>query len=50
MDSMRRTVLVAVTASGRDEDRRRGRDAGFDRYQLKPIAPKVLNELLELRK
>jgi CheY-like chemotaxis protein len=50
MDATRGAVLIAVTASGRDEDRRRAREAGFDRYQLKPIAPKTLNELLELHK
>ena len=39
--------LVAVTGYGRDEDRRRAADAGFDRHVVKPIRPDALLRLLE---
>ena len=32
-----RAALVAVTGYGREEDRRRSRDAGFDRHLVKPV-------------
>jgi CheY-like chemotaxis protein len=34
--------LIAVTAYGRDEDRRRAREAGFDLHLVKPVDPAVL--------
>lgn len=34
--------LIAVTAYGRDEDRRRAREAGFDLHLVKPVDPQVL--------
>jgi CheY-like chemotaxis protein len=34
--------LIAVTAYGRDEDRRRAREAGFDLHLVKPVDPGVL--------
>jgi CheY-like chemotaxis protein len=34
--------LIAVTAYGRDEDRRRAREAGFDLHLVKPVDPRVL--------
>ena len=40
------TTLIAVTAYGAEEDRRRAREAGFDRHLVKPIAPGELLELL----
>ncbi|MBX3444872.1 MAG: PAS domain S-box protein [Planctomyces sp.] len=41
-----RTVLVALTGWGQDEDRRRTRDAGFDAHEVKPIEPSRLERLL----
>lgn len=37
------TVLVAVTGYGRDEDRNRSRDAGFDHHLVKPVSFDALN-------
>jgi CheY-like chemotaxis protein len=34
--------LIAVTAYGQDEDRRRAREAGFDLHLVKPVDPEVL--------
>jgi CheY-like chemotaxis protein len=39
-------VLAAVTGYGREEDRRRAREAGFDYHLLKPVDPGDLKELL----
>jgi PAS domain S-box-containing protein len=41
-----RTVLVAVTGYGQEEDRRRSRRAGFDHHLVKPVAPETLRLLL----
>jgi len=42
----RETVLVAVTGWGREEDRQRSRDEGFDRHLVKPVDANVLAGLL----
>jgi signal transduction histidine kinase len=39
-------LLIGVSGYGRDEDRRRARDAGFDHYLVKPAAPEELQQLL----
>jgi PAS domain S-box-containing protein len=41
-----RTVLVAMTGYGQDEDRQRATQAGFDHHLVKPMDPDVLTELL----
>jgi len=41
-----RTVLVAVSGYGREEDRRRARAAGFDGHLLKPVAVEDLRRVL----
>jgi CheY-like chemotaxis protein len=38
--------LIAVTAYGQDEDRRRAREAGFDLHLVKPVDPQVLLDRL----
>jgi CheY-like chemotaxis protein len=38
--------LVAVTGYGRDEDRQRTSEAGFDRHVVKPLTPDLIDELL----
>jgi len=43
----RAVPFVAVTGLGREEDRQRSRDAGFDEHLVKPIAPEVLRSALE---
>ncbi len=40
-----RLFLVAMTGYGQEEDRRRSRDAGFDRHLVKPVAVEALSEL-----
>ena len=39
--------LIAVTAYGADEDRRRAKAVGFDLHLVKPVDPEVLLERLE---
>jgi CheY-like chemotaxis protein len=39
--------LIAVTAYGQEEDRRRARDAGFDLHLVKPVDPEVLLRRLQ---
>ena len=39
-------VLAAMSGYGRDEDRDRARDAGFDRYLVKPVDREALAALL----
>ena len=41
-----RSVLIAVTGYGQEEDRRRSRRAGFDRHLVKPVDPQSLQALL----
>jgi CheY-like chemotaxis protein len=41
------TLLVALTGYGRDTDRERAEDAGFDLHLVKPVGPEVLKRLLE---
>jgi PAS domain S-box-containing protein len=44
--SLRNVVLAAVTGWGQAEDRRRTREAGFDRHFVKPVEAETLDELL----
>ena len=39
-------VLVALTGYGQEEDRRRSREAGFDRHLVKPVDPEELFRLV----
>jgi len=43
-------VLVAVTGWGQEDDRRRARDAGFDRHMVKPVDPQQLEAILAGRR
>ncbi len=43
---IRPPLLVATTGFGREEDRRRTAEAGFDHHLVKPIDPQVLRSLL----
>ncbi len=40
--------LIAVTAYGQDEDRRRSYEAGFERHLIKPVDPNALLSVLKL--
>jgi PAS domain S-box-containing protein len=42
-----RVRLIAVSGYGREEDRRRARDAGFDAHVTKPVEPDVLHSVLQ---
>ena len=39
--------LIALTAYGRDEDRRRSHEAGFERHLVKPVDPDDLRRALD---
>jgi DNA-binding response OmpR family regulator len=39
--------MIALTGYGSDSDRRRGRDAGFDHYLVKPVDYHILERLLQ---
>jgi len=41
-----RAILVAMTGWGRDEDRRRAREAGFDFHLIKPVELAALMEIV----
>ena len=43
----RSVLLVALTGYGRDSDRARAIDAGFDRHLVKPVDPQVLAKTLD---
>ena len=38
--------LIAVTAYGQDEDRRRSHEAGFEQHLVKPVDPDALHRVL----
>lgn len=40
-------VLLAISGYGRDEDRKKSLEAGFDRHLLKPVEPKALLTMVE---
>jgi PAS domain S-box-containing protein len=44
---LERTILVAMTGYGKEEDRRRSREAGFHAHFVKPIVIDELKRLLE---
>lgn len=39
-------VIIAITAYGRDEDRRRTRKAGFDAHVTKPVDVRLLESIV----
>jgi CheY-like chemotaxis protein len=44
---LKNTLLIAATGWGRDIDRRRSQDAGFDYHLVKPIDWQLLREILD---
>ena len=48
--AIQQPLLVALTGYGREEDRQRAAQAGFDHFLVKPTPPKVLTDIaLQLR-
>lgn len=47
LPALAQPVMVALTGWGRDEDVRRGVEAGFDYHLVKPVAPEGLREVLQ---
>ncbi len=45
-EELKAVLLVAVTGYGREEDRRRCMEAGFDHHVTKPINPEFVRALL----
>ena len=45
-DRNRDLLLIALTGYGKDDDRNRGRDAGFNHHLVKPVEPETLMKLL----
>jgi two-component system CheB/CheR fusion protein len=43
---LEKVALVALTGWGQEQDRRRSREAGFDRHFIKPVEPGVLHQFL----
>ena len=41
-----RSILIAITGWGQEEDKRRAEQAGFDRHMTKPIDPAAIQTLL----
>ncbi|MGZ5138187.1 MAG: response regulator, partial [Burkholderiales bacterium] len=48
-DGNGRTLLIALTGYGQQEDRARSRQAGFDHHLVKPVAQNVLEDVLRAR-
>ncbi len=46
LPGMAKALLVAITGYGQEPDVKRGKEAGFDHYFLKPIDPVQLQQLL----
>ena len=45
LDGLDKTLLVALTGYGRESDRERAHDAGFDVFLVKPTSPAVLRDI-----
>jgi CheY-like chemotaxis protein len=46
MSALAEVPMVALSGFGRDSDRQRSREAGFDRHLLKPLEFEALKQLL----
>jgi PAS domain S-box-containing protein len=46
LDNVDISLLVAMTGYGQEDDRRRSREAGFDRHLVKPVEPETIREML----
>jgi signal transduction histidine kinase/DNA-binding response OmpR family regulator len=50
MGDLDRTLLVALTGYGQEEDRRRSRESGFDQHLTKPVDPLAIKQLIARRR
>jgi CheY-like chemotaxis protein len=48
LPGMKNALLVGVTGCGREEDRRRSREAGFDHHLVKPVDFDQLRDVLKV--
>jgi len=48
LPNMQKTMLVALTGWGTQDDRERTREAGFDRHLTKPAELPAVEELLRI--
>jgi CheY-like chemotaxis protein len=46
---LNKSVLIAITGYGQEEDKRRAQEAGFDHHTTKPVDPAALAKLLTSR-
>lgn len=46
LPELEKTVLIALTGWGQDEDRQRSQEAGFNHHLVKPVEPDVITGLL----
>jgi two-component system CheB/CheR fusion protein len=46
LEGLNKSMLVAITGYGQEEDQRRAREAGFDHHLIKPVDPAALAKLL----
>ena len=42
----RKTVFIALTGWGQEEDRRKAKEAGFDHHLVKPVDPEEVQAIL----
>ena len=45
-EGLNKSVLIAITGYGQEEDQRRAQEAGFDHHTIKPVDPAALAKLL----
>jgi two-component system CheB/CheR fusion protein len=45
-EGLSKSVLIAITGYGQEEDQRRAQEAGFDHHMIKPVDPAALEKLL----
>jgi len=48
-EGLNKSVLIAITGYGQEEDLRRAQEAGFDHHLIKPVDPAALAKLLTSR-
>jgi signal transduction histidine kinase len=49
LPQFRNSLLIAVTGWGKEEDRQKSREAGFDYHLVKPVSVSAIHELIDKR-